>query len=87
MLTDAGLTSQEMIEFWDAGVTDAGMEGETAGDIQDSFHKRYARQTLELDSQGRVKAVRQMLYYIYDVLVKSSLVKMIPLCALRTVKL
>ena len=63
MLTDAGLASQEMIEFWDAGVTDAGVEGETDGDIQDSFHKRYARQTLELDSQGRVTAVRQRLYY------------------------
>ena len=63
----ASLASQEMIEFWDAGVTDAGMEGEAGGDIQDTFHKRYARQTLELDSQARVTAVRQMLYYVYHV--------------------
>ena len=47
-----------MVEFWDAGVTDTGREGDTAADIQDSFHKRHARQTLELDTQGRVKAVR-----------------------------
>ena len=53
-----------MVEFWDAGVTDTGREEEAAGDIQDTFHKRYARQTLELDSGGRVKAVRLYLYIV-----------------------
>ena len=53
-----------MVEFWDAGVTDTRREEEAAGDIQDTFHKRYARHTLELDSGGRVKAVRQYLYIV-----------------------
>ena len=57
--------SEEKIEFWDAGVTDTGREEDTAGDIQDSFHKRHARQTLELDTQGRVKAVRLDISNIY----------------------
>ena len=58
-----------MVEFWDAGVTDTGREEEAAGDIQDTFHKRYARQTLELDSGGRVKAVRLYLYIVRSYMV------------------
>ena len=88
-----------MVEFWDAGVTDIGREEEAAGDIQDTFHKRYARHTLELDSGGLVKAVRlhynihgtfvyicMVLYYV-NVLVKSCLGSFIPISPLRTVKL
>ena len=58
-----------MVEFWDAGATDTGREAEAAGDIQDTFHKRYARQTLELDSGGRVKAVRLYLYIVRSYMV------------------
>ena len=58
-----------MVEFWDAGFTDTGREEEAAGDIQDTFHKRYARQTLELDSGGRVKAVRLYLYIVRSYMV------------------